>query len=142
MSRTALDVIQVISPCHESWDAMAGDDATRFCAGCQRHVYNLAAMRRTDAERLVCERAGSLCIRFERMPDSLVRTLDYHASKGVRRSWRFWTLVGALGGVLAGTVHAVVSGKGLSVVPPPTPPSVVMGGCPAPPVSQSAPSSS
>ena len=61
MSRTMpLEVIRVDEPCKADWDAMTGDAARRFCAGCQKHVHNLSAMPREEAERLVCESAGRL----------------------------------------------------------------------------------
>ena len=70
MSRTTpLSVIRVKSPCPESWEAMTGDEKSRFCAGCQRHVHNLSAMPREEAERLICESAGRLCVRFEQGAD-------------------------------------------------------------------------
>src|SRR4051812_47184360 len=37
-----LDRITIASPCTASWDDMAGDDRVRFCASCQKDVYNLS----------------------------------------------------------------------------------------------------
>src|SRR4029079_11785431 len=86
----SLDVIQVNDPCTQSWDAMTGDERVRYCAGCRKHVYDLSAMARTEAEKLVCESAGGLCVRFSRTADGRVRTLDYQPSTAGRRGWRFW----------------------------------------------------
>ena len=129
-----LEVLRIESPCHESWEAMAGDDARRFCQGCHRHVHNLSAMTRDQAERLICEAAGPLCVRFEQAPDGAVRTLDY-AARRRSRGWRFWTVVAACGALLAGVARAFVPGR----LPPPPP--VVMGGCPAPPTGYTPPPS-
>ena len=91
--RLSLDVIEVAEPCTELWDGMTGDDRMRYCTGCRKHVYNLSAMSRTEAERLVCEGAGSLCVRFARTETGQVQTLEYRAPANPRRGWRFWTIV-------------------------------------------------
>src|SRR3954468_16640480 len=89
--RVPLDVMGVGTPCDREWSAMAGDELRRFCAGCGKHVHNLSALTRAEAERLVCERAGSLCVRFARTPDGALRTLDYRTPPAApKRSWRFW----------------------------------------------------
>jgi hypothetical protein len=76
--RRALDVIQVNKPCPADWNQMDGDDTRRFCAHCQKFVHNLSAMPTDQAERLVCENAGNLCVRFAREESSgRVVTLDY-----------------------------------------------------------------
>ena len=107
-SRKSLDIIQVQSPCSESWDQMSGSEQTRFCAGCQRHVHNLSQMTRDEAERLICDAAGRLCVRFERMADGNVRTLDYQPTAKRARTWRFWSLLGLCGGAAAFVVRFVM----------------------------------
>jgi hypothetical protein len=118
--RVALDVIDVREPCPRNWNEMTGDDRTRFCAGCGMHVHNLSAMPRDDAERLVCESAGRLCVRFERTQAGAVRTLDY-AKPPAGRGWRFWTMFGVLG-ALAATAAGTLWDR-----PKPQRPNVVMG---------------
>ena len=71
-----LDVIQVASPCHVSWDEMRGDDSRRFCAQCKLNVYNLSAMTGDEAETFLKSRAGNVCIRFYRRSDGTVLTQD------------------------------------------------------------------
>ena len=146
-SPVPLEVLRIESPCHESWDAMTGDDANRFCQGCRKHVHNLSAMTRDEAERLICQAAGQLCVRFEQLADGTVRTLDYAAPKAPR-GWRFWTSVGTFGALITGVVHALLPGKP-PIAPPPTrmlmgdvapvlvapttaPTTVMMGGAPTP----------
>src|SRR5262245_12452990 len=73
---SALDVIQVAAPCSVSWDAMAGDERSRFCPQCRLNVYNLSAMSRTEAEALIREKEGRLCARFYRRADGTVLTAD------------------------------------------------------------------
>ena len=77
-ARRPLDVIQVPSPCPADWEKMSGDEQRRFCAHCGKHVHNLTAMPADEAERLICERAGDLCVRFARdIATGAVITLDY-----------------------------------------------------------------
>jgi hypothetical protein len=39
-----LDEIEIATPCPASWEAMTGDDRSRFCGQCRLNVYNLSAM--------------------------------------------------------------------------------------------------
>ena len=111
---------------------MKGDDRARFCTHCRKNVYNLSAMPRDEAERLVCESAGSLCVRYERTSAGEVVTLDYDRSES-RRGWRFWTGLGIGGAVIAAVTNAMflgrtggigppvlVQGEAVCVLPPPT----------------------
>jgi hypothetical protein len=114
----SLDVIQVVEPCTQSWDAMTGDSRVRFCAGCQKHVHDLSAMTRSEAEQLVCEPAGQLCVRFSRTPDGRVRTLEYQPSTGRRRGWRFWALASASFGSLTAAAGGYLFARGRAAPPP------------------------
>jgi len=78
MSRTSipLDVIDVARPCPADWNEMRGNERVRFCKHCSLHVYNLSAMTRREAERLVAETEGRLCARFYRRADGTVITGD------------------------------------------------------------------
>ena len=49
----SLEVIQVATPCTQSWEAMQGDDRVRHCDACDLNVYNLSEMSRGEAEQLV-----------------------------------------------------------------------------------------
>ena len=75
-SRFSLDVIDVASPCNAAWDGMQGDDRVRFCSQCRLNVYDLSSMSRDEAERMVVEREGRLCVRFFRRADGTVLTQD------------------------------------------------------------------
>lgn len=72
----SLDVIDIRTPCTTSWDAMRGDDRVRFCDQCRLNVYDLSAMTREAATKLVQEREGRLCVRFYRRTDGTVLTAD------------------------------------------------------------------
>jgi hypothetical protein len=53
---------------------MSGNNRVRFCDQCSLHVYNLSAMTRRDAERLVMNTEGRLCVRFYRRADGTILT--------------------------------------------------------------------
>ena len=91
-----LGSVRVATPCTASWEAMTGDDQVRFCGQCQKNVYNLSAMDREEAERLLARREGSICVRFYQRADGTVMTAD--CPVGVRRRRRrrvALTVVGA-----------------------------------------------
>jgi hypothetical protein len=72
----SLEVIDIANPCPAEWDEMRGDERVRFCRHCSLNVYNLSAMPRGEAERLVAQREGRLCVRFFRRLDGTVVTAD------------------------------------------------------------------
>ena len=53
---------------------MHGDERVRFCDQCELHVYNLSAMTRREAERLITSSEDRLCIRFHRRADGTILT--------------------------------------------------------------------
>lgn len=71
-----LDMIRVASPCQVSWDKMPGNEVVRFCPQCRNHVYNLSTMTRQQAETLIEQSEGRLCIRFYRRRDGTMMTRD------------------------------------------------------------------
>jgi hypothetical protein len=79
MTRWATDPlrhVRIASPCPADWDAMYGDERVRFCSKCELNVYNLSAMTRREAERLIVNREGRLCVRFYRRSDGTILTRD------------------------------------------------------------------
>jgi len=94
MSKTKglLDQVQIASPCNASWSRMAGDDRVRFCAQCKLNVYNIAAMHRTEAEKLIRETEGRLCARIYRRHDGTIITDNCPVGlRAMRRRLR-WTV--------------------------------------------------
>ena len=75
-TKIPLDQISVASPCTVPWGALAGNDHARFCGECQQHVYNLSDMTREDAENLITEHEGRLCVRFYKRLDGTIMTQD------------------------------------------------------------------
>ncbi|MCA1635450.1 MAG: hypothetical protein LC802_17610 [Acidobacteria bacterium] len=71
-----LDGVRVAKPCSADWASMAGDERARFCNLCDLHVYNLSGMSRRDAEALITNTEGRLCVRFYRREDGTILTRD------------------------------------------------------------------
>lgn len=55
---------------------MEGNDQVRFCGQCSLNVYNIAEMNLEDAENLIVEKEGRLCLRLYRRSDGTVLTKD------------------------------------------------------------------
>lgn len=86
--------IEVAAPCPASWDKMSGDDRVRFCQGCKLNVYNLSDMSESEAEELILQKEGRLCVRFFRRQDGTV--LTDNCPVGLRRIRNFGRKVAAL----------------------------------------------
>lgn len=71
-----LNNIGIASPCNADWNEMYGDDRTRYCGDCKLNVYNLSGMTRDEAEALIMNAEGRLCVRFYRRADGSVITQD------------------------------------------------------------------
>jgi len=108
-----LDEVRVASPCNANWNDMAGDDKSRFCGKCEKNVFNLSAMSREEAELLMLEKEGNLCIRLYRRKDGTVLTQD--CPVGVRKKRLRLVGVLAIGGGLAATAAGFAASR--QVVP-------------------------
>jgi len=71
-----LNNIRVASPCPADWDQMYGDSRKRFCGECKLNVYNLSGMTRNEAEALIMNADGRLCVRYYKRRDGTVITQD------------------------------------------------------------------
>jgi len=71
-----LDQIKIASPCSADWEAMIGTNQARFCGQCRKNVYNLSEMTRDEAQRVVEEHEGRLCVRFYTRADGTMLTQD------------------------------------------------------------------
>ncbi len=76
MNSDMLPNIRIASPCHANWGEMTGDERTRFCASCQKSVYNLSAMTTRQAADLIREKEGRLCVRYYLRRDGTILTQD------------------------------------------------------------------
>lgn len=71
-----LNDVKIASPCSANWDEMVGDDRQRFCGECKLNVYNLSGMGRDEAESLIINAEGRVCVRMYRRADGSVITKD------------------------------------------------------------------
>lgn len=72
----SLNNIKIASPCSADWNAMVGDERRRYCGDCKLNVYNLSGMSKTEAENLLINSEGRLCVRFYRRADGTILTKD------------------------------------------------------------------
>ncbi len=93
-----LDDVAIASPCKERWQDMVGDERVRFCGKCDKNVYNVVAMTRHDAERLIEEHEGRVCLRLYRRRDGTVLTSDCPVGIRRKRVTRIAAAALALGG--------------------------------------------
>lgn len=110
-----LSHVRVASPCPASWNSMTGDERVRFCDQCHLHVYNLSGLSREEAERLVLEREGRLCVRFFQRADGTMLTQD--CPKGwrlvKRRAWQLLVRSAAIGvACFAGAIGLAAAPRG------------------------------
>jgi hypothetical protein len=69
-----LDNVRVAAPCSADWDSMFGNERVRFCEQCQLNIYNLSEMSKAEAERLIGQAEGRLCVRYYRRRDGSIIT--------------------------------------------------------------------
>jgi hypothetical protein len=69
-----LNHVRVAAPCSADWERMVGDERARYCGQCNLHVYNLSDMTKRQAETLITNTEGRLCVRFFRRADGTILT--------------------------------------------------------------------
>lgn len=92
--QSKLSRMGVAAPCTSSWDKMTGDETVRFCHECKLNVYNISSMTERDAEELIRQKEGKLCVRFYRRKDGTV--LTDNCPVGLRRIRNFGRKVAAV----------------------------------------------
>ncbi len=131
-----LENLRIATPCQADWDEMGGDERVRFCGRCEKNVYNLSAMTRAEAEALVGNQEGRVCVRLYQRRDGTVLTAD--CPVGVRRERlraRIWSSVSGLAasaalllGLVSGRARADLTLRDGKKVAQQTRPNVLMGG--------------
>ena len=89
----ALDLVEIPIPCDVPWDGMPGDDQVRHCGQCKQNVYNVSALTRAEAMRLLQSR---VCLRIFRRPDNTVVTSDCRERLRAARKRGLWVFAGTL----------------------------------------------
>ncbi|NJM53467.1 MAG: hypothetical protein HC846_08800, partial [Blastocatellia bacterium] len=74
MKTNPLNHIKIASPCSADWNEMRGDKRKRYCSKCKLNVYNLSEMTQREAENLLFEEEGKMCVRLYRREDGTVIT--------------------------------------------------------------------
>ncbi len=83
---------------------MEGDSWVRHCELCAQKVYNLSALTRAEAERLLSRSEGRICTKFYRRPDGTILTQPCPSS--IRRAWgSALKLVAAIGFAIPAFAH-------------------------------------
>jgi hypothetical protein len=127
-----LDNIRVAAPCTADWNKMEGDERVRACGDCNKNVYNLSGMTREEAEALIIEMEGELCVRYYQRADGTILFGDCTIGVSRRRRRKLVAgaaaLLAATGAVAYGVrAHSVQVLGGISARPSEEP-RVVMGG--------------
>jgi hypothetical protein len=96
-----LENTRIASPCSASWKEMEVDERVRHCSLCRLNVYNISEMSNREAEKLLRESTGRVCLRIYRRADGTVLTRDCPVGlRAIRRKMRLaWV---ALLGLLMG----------------------------------------
>lgn len=101
-----LDHVHVAKPCNADWNQMQGDDRVRTCGLCDKQVYNLSELTRAEAEALLIERAGGLCVRYYRRADGTILLADCEVGQKRQRRRRWLAAAAAAGALGAGGLVA------------------------------------
>lgn len=95
-----LDNIRVATPCSVSWDGMTGDERVRACGDCNKRVYNLSNLTREEAEALIVEKEGKLCVRYYQRHDGTILLKD--CSIGMAKKRKRTVIAAGVAALLAG----------------------------------------
>lgn len=68
--------LPIPEPCHESWEAMTGDDRRRHCVSCDHSVVGLSALTRGEASALLATQGEHRCVRYEHDAAGVIRFAD------------------------------------------------------------------
>jgi hypothetical protein len=121
-----LNNVHVAAPCSADWDQMIGNELSRFCGQCNLNVYNLSGMTRSEAEHLIANNEGRLCVRFYRRADGSIITKN--CPVGLREiQRRVSRLTRAIVSAVLSFVTGIAVFEGLSTISDSFPRRQVMG---------------
>lgn len=58
-----LNTLRFAYECPLAWEKLTGGDRTRFCGQCEKHVTDLSAMSRAEAEDVLAQATAPMCVR-------------------------------------------------------------------------------
>ena len=106
-----LNNLKVASPCSQDWEQMIGTERKRYCGECKLNVYNLSGMSRDEAENLIMNSEGRLCVRFFKREDGTVLTQDCPVGwQAVKKR------VSKTAAAFASLIFSLISGLGLAAM--------------------------
>ena len=88
-----LEQLDIPIPCAVAWASMRGNDRSRFCSQCRKHVHNISGMTRDEAVSLIQGAVGEVCVRFYRRPDGTVMTKDCGYPISLRQRMGRWLAI-------------------------------------------------
>ncbi len=109
MAYFTVEELRVATPCERSWNEMEGDDYVRHCTDCKKNVYDVSMLTRAEANELIREKEGQLCVRYYRRFDGTVLTAD--CPVGLRRIRKHYLWLRSKFVVAALTIWAAVAGS-------------------------------
>lgn len=95
--------LQIHKPCPKSWSQLVGDERRRFCSECSLHVHNAEELTRNEAQALVSEARGRVCMRVSYDPSGAPIFRDSApavasaAPRPASPGWARWALSAAAG---------------------------------------------
>jgi len=98
--------IRVATPCPADWKAMSGDEQVRACGSCNKNVYNLSTLTREEAEALILDKEGRLCVRYFQRKDGTILLKD--CSIGITQKRKRRALAVGIAALLGGGVFAAI----------------------------------
>lgn len=98
--------IKVATPCSADWNVMSGDERVRACGACNKNVYNLSTLTREEAESLITEKEGRLCVRYYQRKDGTILLKD--CSVGIKQKRKRRVLAAGVIAMLGGGVFAAI----------------------------------
>ncbi|HEY4181651.1 MAG TPA: hypothetical protein VGM90_32630 [Kofleriaceae bacterium] len=105
-----LDNIRVATPCPADWNQMTGDERSRHCGQCKKDVFNISGMTRDEAQELMIEKNGELCVRYFQRKDGTILLKDCSIGISQKRKRR----------VIAASVALLLGGTALLAFKRPT----------------------
>src|ERR1700733_14192487 len=83
------DKVCIAAPCQFGWENMIGNDATRFCGGCNLQVYNTSVISSAEVQNILNMDADQVCLRIYRNADGTIITDECPRwLRPLRRGWR------------------------------------------------------
>ena len=107
-NHSVLHDIKIASPCKADWNQMTGDEKIRFCQACKLNVYNISQMTTEQAENLIKQKEGRVCVRMYRRRDGTLINQDCPIG---RLKKRLATACGAFSAMVSLFVVWVMQGK-------------------------------